>query len=210
MIELIDVTKRFGSRTVLEGFNLRIESGERVALLGPSGCGKSTVLRLISGLLAPDAGRVLLRDEVVSEAGRVIVPPEKRGIGYVFQDMALWPHMTVAGNIEFALKVASMPREARLERVRSLLDMVELPGRGAAYPATLSGGEQQRVAVARALSVNPSVVLMDEPMSNLDDDRRRSLCSLIVKLHAQFHFSLIFVTHRRDEVEMIGARHASL
>lgn len=210
MIELTGVAKRFGNRTILEGFNLKIGAGERVALLGPSGCGKSTVLKLIAGLIAPDAGRVLLRGETVSEDGRVIVPPEQRGIGYVFQDLALWPHMTVSENIEFVLKAKAVARVDRMERVRTLLEMVELPGRGAAYPATLSGGEQQRVAIARALAASPSVVLMDEPMSSLDDELRRSLCSLVDQLHAQLRFSLVYVTHRREEVDWIGARTVTL
>lgn len=210
MIELTGVAKRFGNRTILEGFNLKTGAGERVALLGPSGCGKSTVLKLIAGLIAPDAGRVLLNGETVSEGGRIIVPPEQRGIGYVFQDLALWPHMTVSENIEFALKAKAATRVDRAERVRTLLAMVQLPERGAAYPATLSGGEQQRVAIARALAANPSVVLMDEPMSSLDDERRRSLCSLIDQLHAQLRFALVYVTHRREEVDWIGARTVTL
>jgi iron(III) transport system ATP-binding protein len=210
VIELIGVAKRFGSRTILEGFNLHVGTGERVALLGPSGCGKSTVLKLIAGLIAPDAGRVLLRGETVSEDGRVIVPPEQRGIGYVFQDLALWPHMTVSENIEFVLKAKAVVRVDRMERVRTLLEMVELPGRGAAYPTTLSGGEQQRVAIARALAADPTVVLMDEPMSSLDDERRRSLCSLIGKVHAQLQFALVYVTHRQDEVALVGARRCKL
>ncbi len=149
--------------------SLQIEAKERVVLFGPSGCGKSTTLYLIAGLVIPDAGDILLNDELVATAKKNLREPERRGVGMVFQDLALWPHMTVAENIEFGLEARRIPKNKRNQRVKEMVDLVGLGDYLNARPGELSGGQQQRVALARTLAVSPAIVLMDEPLSNLDD-----------------------------------------
>jgi ABC-type Fe3+/spermidine/putrescine transport system ATPase subunit len=206
MIEFAKVTKSHGSRLVLDAFDLNVGAGERVVLSGPSGCGKTTILRLIAGFIAPDAGRVSLAGKVASQDGRILVPPERRALGYVFQDLALWPHMSVFENVEFPLKVQGLSSEERSHRVGAMLSMVQLDSLGKAYPSTLSGGEQQRVAIARALIARPAALLMDEPLSNLDDGLRKALCDRILALHQKLAFALVYVTHSRDEIRQLDAR----
>ncbi|MBI2685548.1 MAG: ABC transporter ATP-binding protein [Acidobacteria bacterium] len=206
MIELAQVTKSHGLRLVLDGFDLTIRSGERVVLSGPSGCGKTTVLRLIAGLLAPDQGTVSLNGQLASRDGRILIPPERRAIGYVFQDLALWPHLTVLENVEFPLKARGVDQKARSSQVSEMLSLVQLQSFAQAYPSSLSGGEQQRVAIARALVARPSFVLMDEPLSNLDEDLRTSLGNCILDLHKRLAFALVYVTHNRDEILQFDGR----
>lgn len=206
MIELRGVSKSYPGHLALDNFDLTVNAGERVILFGPSGCGKTTVLQMIAGLTAPDGGSILINGEVASKANEVVVAPERRGLGYVFQDLALWPHMTVFENVEFGLKARGVVPAQRLEQVCRLLDMVKLSVHRESMPARLSGGEQQRVAIARALAGNPVSIMMDEPMANLDDDLRGTLCHEILDLQALLGFSLIGVTHRRDEIQMLQAR----
>jgi len=206
MIELSNVGKAQDGKPILETFNLKVKPGERVILFGPSGSGKTTILRLIAGFLAPDRGAVSLNGQVASKDGRVMVPPHERGLGFVFQDLALWPHMTVFENVEFALKVQRVNQAQRVERVEAMLALVQLSSFKTTYPAKLSGGEQQRVAIARALIAEPSTVLMDEPLSNLDEDLRTSLCTGILEFQARFGFTLVYVTHNRDEIRMLDGR----
>jgi iron(III) transport system ATP-binding protein len=206
MIELSQVTKAYGTRVVLDAFDLVINAGERVVLAGPSGCGKTTVLRVIAGFIPPDRGRVSLNAKLASRDRQILIPPEERSLGYVFQDLALWPHMTVFENIEFPLKAQGLPREQRSVRVGEMMSLVQLNSFGEAHPSTLSGGEQQRVAIARALIARPTALLMDEPLSNLDEDLRTSLCDRILELHKQLAFTLVYVTHSRDEIRQLDAR----
>lgn len=210
MIEFTQVSKAHGARLVLQDFNLKVDPGERVILHGPSGCGKTTILRLIAGFLAPDRGAISLSGQIASRDGRILLPPEERALGYVFQDLALWPHMTVEENIEFPLKGRRIARRERLDRVQEMLAMVQLEAFGKAYPSSLSGGEQQRVAIARALVAHPSAVLMDEPLSNLDEDLRTSLCDRILELHRRLGFALVYVTHGRDEIRRMEGRSVAL
>ena len=205
-IEFQSVQKRFGSRPAVDGLSVRINEGERVVVHGPSGCGKSTVLRLVAGFLAQDAGRVLIGSKVMSSDGAVIVPPEQRRLGMVFQDLALWPHLTVAQNLDFALKAQHLAGEIRRQQIADMLARVQLSGSADAYPGRLSGGQQQRVAIARALVAQPLAVLMDEPLSNLDDELRDELCGQILNLHAQLGFTLVYVTHSKEEMRRIGMR----
>lgn len=205
-IEFQDVSKRYGDRAAVEGLAFRIEEGERVVVHGPSGCGKTTVLRLVAGFLAPDAGRVLVGGQVVASDGTVLISPEHRHLGMVFQDLALWPHLTVAQNLDFALKARRLAGEIRRQRIADMLARVHLNGSADAYPARLSGGQQQRVAIARALVAQPLAVLMDEPLSNLDDELRNELCGQILDLHAQLGFTLVYVTHGKEEMRRIGTR----
>ena len=167
-ISLENIRLRHGSLDVLAGLSLRIDPGETVVLVGPSGSGKSTALRVILGLVAPDDGTVRLGDEIVTEGRRSLVPPERRGLAVVFQDLALWPHLTVEAHLGFGLDVRKIPREVRVERIRTMLERVGLGEKAGRFPGELSGGERQRVAIARALVHQPRAVLFDEPLTNLD------------------------------------------
>ena len=205
-LQLEGVAKGYGSRKALDGFSLEVGEGERVALLGPSGCGKTTALRLLAGFEAPDAGRVLVGGSVVAERGRIVVPAERRGIGMVFQDLALWPHMTVRGNLEFGLRAQGVPSQERERRIHQMLARVELLEYADTNPGSLSGGQQQRVALARALVLRPRALLMDEPLSNLDEELNLKLRAEILQLQAEFGFALLYVTHDREEAFALADR----
>jgi iron(III) transport system ATP-binding protein len=206
MIEMRAVSKDYTGRRIIDNVSLKVETGERVVLFGPSGCGKSTVLHLIAGLVIPDSGEILIDEELVARAYRNLREPEQRGIGMVFQDLALWPHMTVAENIEFGLKAKRIPHEQRAQRVKEMVDLVRLGDYLNARPAELSGGQQQRVALARALALAPRILLMDEPLSTLDDELNKQLREEILRLHADLGFTLVYVTHSRDEAKELGTR----
>ncbi len=206
MIRFDAVTQRFGGRTAVSDFSLAITPGDRVAIFGPSGCGKTTVLRLLAGLSAPDSGRILMSGTVVSAPGRVIQPPEQRNLGFVFQDLALWPHLTVRGNLEFGLRARKVLREERSRRIGQMLDLVNLENRAESRPGELSGGEQQRVALARALVLHPQALLMDEPLSSLDRELSLQLRSDILRLHKNLGFTLLYVTHNSEEALEIATR----
>jgi iron(III) transport system ATP-binding protein len=206
MIEMRAVSKDYNGRRIIDNVSLKVETGERVVLFGPSGCGKSTVLHLIAGLVIPDSGEILINEELVARAYRNLREPEQRGIGMVFQDLALWPHMTVAENIEFGLKAKRIPHEQRAQRVKEMVDLVRLGDYLNARPAELSGGQQQRVALARALALAPRILLMDEPLSTLDDELNKQLREEILRLHADLGFTLVYVTHSRDEAKELGTR----
>jgi iron(III) transport system ATP-binding protein len=199
LVEVASVFKRFGAVDVLQGVSLRIEPGAVVSLLGPSGCGKTTLLRIVAGLEVPDAGEVRLAGRVVTSAER-FVPPERRRVGMVFQDWALFPHLTVARNVGYGLR-----RDAdRAGRVAAALDMVGLSGLGDRLPATLSGGQQQRVALARALAPEPSVILLDEPFSNLDTGLRVQVRGEVHRLLTDLGITTLFVTHDQEEAFVLG------
>ena len=170
ILELDHIEKRFGDTGVLHGVSLSVQHGEFVTLLGPSGCGKTTTLRIIAGLETPDAGRVVLRGKDVTAA-----PPEKRDVNTVFQNYALFPHMSVAANIGYSLRLKKMPRAEIAKEVDAALELVQLSGYGARMPAELSGGQRQRVAIARAIVNRPSVLLLDEPLGALDLQLRRQM-----------------------------------
>ncbi len=206
MIRFENVSKEFEGRTVVTDFSLAIKQGERVVIFGPSGCGKTTVLRLLAGLVAPDSGRILIGEVVVSAPGRVLVTPEERNLGIVFQDLALWPHLTVRGNLEFGLKARRVQKEEREKRIGEMLALVNLGSRAGARPGELSGGEQQRVALARALVLHPRALLMDEPLSSLDRELSLQLRSDILRLHKNLGFTLIYVTHSSEEALEIATR----
>jgi ABC-type Fe3+/spermidine/putrescine transport system ATPase subunit len=205
-ISLDNVVKAFAGRTAVDSLSLRIERGERLVLWGPSGCGKTTVLRLIAGLELPDLGAIQIDGRTVAQAGRIIVPPEQRGIGMVFQDLALWPHMTVRDNLLFGLRSRRVSVADSEGRVKDLLKRVNLEPREGAKPHELSGGEQQRVALARALVLQPSILLMDEPLSSLDEDLKQQIIKDVLKLQNDVAFTLIYVTHDRSEAEAVASR----
>jgi iron(III) transport system ATP-binding protein len=206
-IELRAVSKAYEGRTVVDQMSVSVQRGERVALLGPSGCGKTTVLRLVAGLEVPDSGAILIDSRPVAEGGRNLVEPEQRHIGMVFQDLALWPHMTVSQHLDFALRYGIPADPAhRAARIQEMLEMVRMADRAQAKPGELSGGQQQRVALARALIANPAVVLMDEPLASLDAELNLHLRREILRLHVELAFTLVYVTHSREEAADIGSR----
>ncbi|HYP24902.1 MAG TPA: ABC transporter ATP-binding protein [Actinomycetota bacterium] len=193
------VTKAFGTTPVLNGVDLDVPAGTVVALLGPSGCGKTTLLRAIAGLETPDGGTVSIGGRLLAGPG-VHVPPEKRRVGMVFQDWALFPHLSVAGNVGFGLPKA----ERSSRRVDETLEMVGLAGLAARMPSTLSGGQQQRVALARALANRPSVILLDEPFSNLDASLRHQIRLEVQRLLSDLRVTSLFVTHQQEEAFVVG------
>jgi iron(III) transport system ATP-binding protein len=210
-IELRTVAKTYGEHAAVDGISMRVERGERAVLFGPSGCGKTTVLRLIAGLEVPDSGVIDIDGRCVAENGRNLVQPERRHIGMVFQDLALWPHMTVFEHLAFALRFDTQCEVAdRPDRIRQILEIVRMADRARAKPAELSGGEQQRVALARALATYPAIVLMDEPLSSLDDELSMHLRREVLRLHAELGFTLLYVTHSRQEAAEIGSRVISM
>ncbi len=205
-IDLDRVSKSFGARVAINQLSLQIERSERLVLFGPSGCGKTTVLRLLAGLEVPEQGSIRIDGRAVASAGKNLVPPEKRDLGMVFQDLALWPHMTVQENLMFGLNARGVPNGEAHVRTREMLQRVGLEHRIDAKPHQLSGGEQQRVALARALVSRPSILLMDEPLSSLDDERKRTIAFDLLGLQSQFGFTLIYVTHDRSEADMLASR----
>ncbi len=204
-ISLKGVSYAFGANTVLNQIDLHIEPGSVVALLGPSGCGKSTLLRLLAGLTQPAQGEIHFGDRLVAKSEWAL-SPETRDIGMVFQDYALWPHMTVAQNVMFPLKMRHIPRQERESRVAQALDRVGLSAFADRKPAGLSGGQQQRVALARAIVAEPRVLLFDEPLSNLDSELRSALCHEMASLLRQLGTTAVYVTHDRREAEILADR----
>ena len=205
-VELKNVSKKYDEKKAISDITLSFEEGERVVILGASGSGKTTILRVIAGLIAPDSGEVIIGGELASSEGRIIVPPEKRGVGMVFQDLALWPHLTVRGNIEFGLKVRGMKKEERKSLVEKISAELEIENLLDDRPFQLSGGEQQRVALARALVADPEILLMDEPLSHLDYELTVKILDLISALHKKMGFTLIYVTHDLAEAYRIASR----
>jgi iron(III) transport system ATP-binding protein len=193
----------FQGHTVLDGIDLHVPAGTVLALLGPSGCGKSTLLKALSGLLRPDEGRIELGGRIVCAPG-LHQPPEKRGLGMVFQDYALWPHMSVAQNVAFPLQMRKVPRRERAQRVLEALGIVGLQALAARRPAELSGGQQQRVALARAIAARPAVLLFDEPLSNLDRSLREQLCAEIGTLLRGLGTTAVYVTHDHQEARALA------
>ncbi len=203
VVELRGVTKRYGALEAADQVTFSIPSGELLALVGASGCGKTTTLRLIAGLESPDAGELLLNGRRVGWPGGG-VPPEDRRVGMVFQDYALFPHLSVNGNLAFALH-GWKPAE-RDARIAAMLDLVGLAAQGGRYPHELSGGQQQRVALARALAAGPSVVLLDEPFSNLDAALRREMRAEVRRILKEAGATAVFVTHDQEEALSIADR----
>ena len=195
-LELTGLVKRFGEVEAVKGISLRVEPGSLVALLGPSGCGKTTTLRMIAGLEQPTEGDILFNDKSV--AG---IPPEKREIGMVFQRYVLFPHMSVEKNVSFGLRMKGVGKADTDKRVRDVMKIVQLEGFEKRFPSQLSGGQQQRVAIARTVVTNPRLLLMDEPLSNLDAKLREEMRAFITELQARLNITTVFVTH--DQIEAI-------
>ena len=197
-LELANLTKRYGPVTSVDGITLSVEPGEFICLLGPSGCGKTTTLRMLAGFLEPDEGEIRVGGKVVSAPGSVIAP-ERRNMGMIFQSYAVWPHMTVRDNVAYGLKMRGVAAPEKQRRTDTILKATRLFELAARYPSELSGGQQQRVALARALAPNPEILLLDEPLSNLDANLRGDMRLEIRRLHDEFHNTSVYVTH--DQVE---------
>src|SRR5688572_21268461 len=209
-VRIIGLTKRYGDVGAVDGLSLDVAPGELVALLGPSGCGKTTTLRLVAGFLKPEDGEIWVGDRCVSSATS-LVPPERRRMAMIFQSYALWPHMTVAQNVGYGLRLKpGINRADRDRRVGEMLRVVQLAGLEGRYPGELSGGQQQRVAVARALVVEPEILLLDEPLSNLDANLREEMRFEIRRLHEVFGITTLYVTHDQAEAMVISDRVAVL
>jgi ABC-type Fe3+/spermidine/putrescine transport system ATPase subunit len=204
-LALRDVDCVFGTMAAVEHLNLDIMPGEFVSLLGPSGCGKTTTLRMIAGFVRPSAGRIELDGKLVSGAGTSL-PPERRGMSMIFQSYAIWPNMTVAENVAFGLHLRRFDRETITRKIADVLATVQLAHLADRYPAELSGGQQQRVALARAVVVEPRVLLLDEPLSNLDANLREEMRFEIRRLHDAFHFTTVYVTHDQAEAMVTSDR----
>lgn len=190
----------YGATPVLKGIDVALGQGKTLALLGPSGCGKTTLLRLVAGLLAPSKGSVSIAGQVVADAASgMFAPPEKRNLGMVFQDYALWPHMTVGGNVSFPLEMRGIGRAERESRTLKALDKVGLSAYADRRPSDLSGGQQQRVAIARAIVAEPQLILFDEPLSNLDRELRENMVGELAELIASLGLTAIYVTHDHSE-----------
>jgi sulfate/thiosulfate transport system ATP-binding protein len=200
-IAVRQVSKRFGDHLALDDVSLAIASRSLTALLGPSGSGKSTLLRVIAGLEEPDEGGVSLLGEDVTG-----IPPQKRGVGFVFQHYAAFKHLTVRENVAFGLKIRKRPKAEIRERVEELLALVQLDGFAARYPSQLSGGQRQRMALARALAVEPKVLLLDEPFGALDARVRKELRAWLRRLHEEVHVTTVLVTHDQEEAMDVADR----
>ena len=200
-LDLTNVRKSFAQSTAVENFNLEVERGEFISFLGPSGCGKTTTLRMIAGFETPTSGKIEINGVDVTNT-----PPNRRHVGMVFQSYALFPNMTVAGNVGFGLKVARQPENAIKERVTDMLRIVHLSDYGNRYPYQMSGGQQQRVALARALAIQPQVLLLDEPLSALDAKIRVSLRNEIRAIQRQLGITTIYVTHDQEEALSLSDR----
>jgi putative spermidine/putrescine transport system ATP-binding protein len=200
-LRLEKVGKIFGPQQVLENFDLSVAEGEFVTLLGPSGCGKTTVLNLIAGLLHPDSGTIYLRGKPVND-----VITRKRQLGMVFQTWALFPHMNVYENVAFGLRMQKKSAEDINKKVKEMLELVRLPSVYEKYPSQLSGGMRQRVALARGLAVEPNILLLDEPLSNLDAALRKEMQVELKRIHEQLRVTTIFVTHSQEEALVMSDR----
>jgi ABC-type Fe3+/spermidine/putrescine transport system ATPase subunit len=205
-VRLHAVTKRHDDRMVMADVSFEVAEGELLALLGPSGCGKTTTLRVIAGLETPDAGEIWIAGRRVTADGRNVVPPRARGIGFVFQDLALWPHMTVRGSLNFVLASSGLPKAERADRIADVLRLMHATVFADRYPNQLSGGEQQRAALARALVAHPRLLLLDEPVSSLDSELKFDLLHELTSLQQQVGVTTIYVTHDKSEADALTNR----
>ncbi|NLH46113.1 MAG: ABC transporter ATP-binding protein [Acholeplasmataceae bacterium] len=206
-VRIEHIFKRFGGVTAVNDFDLVVEDGEFVSILGPSGCGKTTTLRMVAGFERATEGEIYIGEQCVSSSMKnKFVPPEKRDIGMVFQSYAVWPHMTVLDNVGYPLKIQKVPKEERIKRVKEMLALVHLDEYAERYPHQLSGGQQQRVALARALVARPGLLLLDEPLSNLDAKLRESMRFEILALQKDLGITVVYVTHDQGEAMAMSDR----
>ncbi|RUM70919.1 MAG: iron ABC transporter ATP-binding protein [Sulfurovum sp.] len=206
MIEFNAITLIQNKHIVFNHFNLNIFPKERLVILGASGSGKTTLLRLIAGFIAPSSGDIKIDKHLATHNHHICIPPEQREVGMLFQDLALWPHLNVQGNIEFALIMQKKTKEQRKLKVKEMLQLVGLQGYEKRSIDTLSGGQKQRIALARALATSPKILLMDEPLSSLDTALNETLRKEIVRLQEKMGFTLVYVTHNPKEAKEIATR----
>jgi iron(III) transport system ATP-binding protein len=204
-LKLRGIEKRYGEVAAVAGLDLDLREGEFVSLLGPSGCGKTTTLRMIAGFIEPTAGLIEMDGQVLSSPSGAL-PPEKRQMSMIFQSYAVWPNMTVEQNVAFGLELRKLPRDEVKRRVAEILGVVHMGHLSARYPAELSGGQQQRVALARAIVIKPQVLLLDEPLSNLDANLREEMRFEIRRLHDEFRITTVYVTHDQAEAMVTSDR----
>src|ERR1700686_1219919 len=197
-VELRGLTKRCGAHAAVDDVSLTIEHGRLVCLLGPSGCGKTTTLRLIAGFVEPSAGEIRVGERIVSSPARTL-PPEQRNMSMIFQSYALWPHMTVGENVAYGLKLRKNDRATIARKLKAILTTTHLEQLADRYPGELSGGQQQRVALARALIVEPETLLLDEPLSNLDANLSEEMRFEVRRLHDEYRYTTVYVTHDQSE-----------
>jgi ABC-type Fe3+/spermidine/putrescine transport system ATPase subunit len=205
-VRLLNLTKRYKHGVVVDDVSLDITRGEFMVLLGGSGSGKTTLLRLIAGLEIAEKGQVWMDGELVADDGNTLLAPHRRKIGFVFQDLALWPHLTIAQSIAFVLNASDIPKEKCNGRILEVLQLARIERFGDRYPHQLSGGEQQRAAIARAIAANPRLLLMDEPMSSLDSYLKQELRNELANLQTQLGLTTIYVTHDRTEIVSVAHR----
>ena len=210
MIALQNAAKRYGDKPLFENLDFVITHGEKAIFSAPSGSGKSTLLRIIAGLENLDRGALFIDKTLATKSKSIIIPPYKRSITMVFQEPTLWPHMSVGENVAFGLKMQKLPKTEQKKRVEAMLRRVGLPEFDNRQVTTLSGGEKQRVSLARALIVHPKRVLMDEPLSSLDEASKKELLEMIVALQKELGFTLLYVTHNLKEAEFIGGKQLTL
>ena len=203
-LSIRNVSKHFRAQRAVDCVSLEVESGECAVIVGPSGCGKTTLLRLIAGLEVPDTGEVWLAGRQVTAPHRMLEPPHERKVGFVFQDLALWPHLTVEQSLDFVLQSAATPKSERASRQREALRLLRIEALGRRYPHELSGGEQQRAALARALVGQPHVLLMDEPLSSLDAELRSTLRRELLTMQRASRVTAVYVTHDREDAAVLG------
>jgi len=206
IMKIENVFKTYDKITAISDVSINIEKGERVVILGPSGCGKTTLLRMIAGFIVPDKGSISIDGQIVTKDGKSLVEPEDRKIGMVFQDIVLWPHMSIYGNLEFGLKAKKIPKNERKRRIEEILEKLQMAQYKNSFPNNLSGGQQQRVALARALVMQPKMLLMDEPLSNLDLDLNLLLRKEILTLQKDLAITMLYITHDRDEAFSLATR----
>jgi len=210
MIVLKKICLEKNQKPIFTNFDLTIQAKERLVIWGASGSGKTTLLRLIAGLNQPDSGEIWFDNHLATSGENILIPPHQRELNMVFQDLALWSHLSVKGNIAFGLKIARLPKAIINQKVKEMLFFIGLEGYENRTIESLSGGEQQRIALARALVTNPKILLMDEPLSGLDAHRNRELRLEIVRLQKILGFTLVYVTHNQREAEAIATQILSL
>ncbi len=209
MIRLDSISKKLGDVKVLEKLSFSIEKNEILAVIGPSGCGKTTLLRLIAGLEVLDSGRIII-DGIEVDGNGPPLPPRLRRVAMIFQELALWPHMTASQHLVYVLKRCHQPRAHRRRKARQLLEVVDLADRGHRYPHQLSGGEQQRLAIVRALAQSPDYLLLDEPFSHLDPILKRELETVLAEIRPHSNLGMVYVTHNIQDIKRIVQRVAIL
>ncbi len=200
-LEIVNMTKLYSNGDGVKNVNLSVSEGELVTLLGPSGCGKTTILRTIGGFIDLNEGDILINGKSI-----IAMPPEKRPTAMVFQSYNLWPHMTVYDNMEFGLKLRKVPRAERRERITQMLELIKMPGTEKKYPGQMSGGQQQRIAIARSLLLRPEVLLLDEPFSALDAKIRQQMREELRKIQTDLNITVVFVTHDQEEAMALSDR----